>query len=232
MFLIYTFLEGLRWNSRKYNIVEVSGNYLEISQTWGFYLSFCLSTQYYSWTNLSFLRWLTDFLIKISETKKEWYGFLPFNVFLILVLWGKDVFISEKKKRVIRERTMQLSKVKKAKTPPTFICCCRNLKSKDLVRKIFVPFISKNTYTFSSHTYAKWIFASFRVRREYADNFVHFDDEFKERTIFSASWDGIVWNDNNFNTILSFYLFHRKYTLLYMYITLNELNISLAWLIF
>ncbi len=75
---------------------------------------------------------LTDCFIKISETiGVVWFSvkFSYFNVFLILFLWGKDVFISEK--RVRRERTMLLSKVNKAKPPPTFICCCRNLKSKE-----------------------------------------------------------------------------------------------------
>ncbi len=43
----------LRWNSWKYNFVEVSGHNLEISQT-----SFCLSTKGYSWTTFNFLRWL------------------------------------------------------------------------------------------------------------------------------------------------------------------------------
>ncbi len=48
----------LRWNSWKYNFVEVSEHYLEISQTWDGYLRFCLSTKgRYSWTNSSFLHW-------------------------------------------------------------------------------------------------------------------------------------------------------------------------------
>ncbi len=47
-----------RWNSWKNNFVEVSGNNLEISQTWGFYLCFCLFTRCNSWTNLSFIHWL------------------------------------------------------------------------------------------------------------------------------------------------------------------------------
>ncbi len=54
-----TILLAPRWNSWKYNFVEVYGNNLEISQSWGFYLSsFCLFTKCYSWTNLSILHWL------------------------------------------------------------------------------------------------------------------------------------------------------------------------------
>jgi hypothetical protein len=40
-----------RCNSWKYHFVEVSGHTLEISQTWGFYLHFCLSTKCFSRIN-------------------------------------------------------------------------------------------------------------------------------------------------------------------------------------
>jgi hypothetical protein len=49
---------NLKWNLWKYSFIEVPEHNLEISQTWGFYLSFCLSTKCYSWANLSFLHWL------------------------------------------------------------------------------------------------------------------------------------------------------------------------------
>ncbi len=35
-----------KWNSWKYNFVEISGHNLEVSQTWSFYLRFCLSNEY------------------------------------------------------------------------------------------------------------------------------------------------------------------------------------------
>ncbi len=74
---------SLRWNSWKYNFVEVSGHNLEISQTWGFYHRFCLSTKYYTWTNLSFLYWLIilyGFLI-ISETIEVVWFSVRFSFF-------------------------------------------------------------------------------------------------------------------------------------------------------
>ncbi len=43
----YIQLHDRRWNSWKYNFVEVSGHNLEISQTWGFNHCFCLSTKFY-----------------------------------------------------------------------------------------------------------------------------------------------------------------------------------------
>ncbi len=43
------FCSGIqRWNSWKYNFVEVSGKNLEIFQIWGFYLRFCLPRKCYS----------------------------------------------------------------------------------------------------------------------------------------------------------------------------------------
>ncbi len=78
-FLLFFFLRTvLRWNSWKYNFVEISGNNLEISQKWCFYLRFGLSTKCYLWTNLSFLYWLiNNCVVKISD------GFL--SIFLLLV---------------------------------------------------------------------------------------------------------------------------------------------------
>jgi hypothetical protein len=53
-----TTIRSRRWNSWTYTFLEVFGHNLESSQTWGFYLSFLLSTNCYSWTNLSVLHWL------------------------------------------------------------------------------------------------------------------------------------------------------------------------------
>ncbi len=74
---------SLRWSSWKYNFVEVSEHNLEISQTWSFYLRFCLSKRCYSWTNLTFLHWLifcVGFLL----------GFPLFDAFLIVISMGKS----------------------------------------------------------------------------------------------------------------------------------------------
>ncbi len=72
----------------------VSGNKLEISQIWGFYLCFCLSTKGYSWTNLGFLHWLL--VLDIFLKPYGWHdmlGFPPFDASLIIVSMGKRCII-------------------------------------------------------------------------------------------------------------------------------------------
>jgi hypothetical protein len=92
---LYTVNER-RWNSWNYHFVEVSRHNLEISQTWGIYLRFCLSTKCNSWTNLSVLPWLRDFW-----NHRVWFGFLssfaPFHAVEIKVSMGISIHIAIEK---------------------------------------------------------------------------------------------------------------------------------------
>jgi hypothetical protein len=82
---------------------------------------------------------LIDCFLRISETiRVVWYGFLsgfpPFNAFIIVVSIGKRyIYILIKCNKTTINATFkgkQRDNVEKTKSPPTFSCVCRNLKSK------------------------------------------------------------------------------------------------------
>ncbi len=86
-----TVLAGLRWNSWKFNFVEVSGHKLEISQTWGCYFRFLHFYKMLFRKKLEFSSLIGSF-VWISETiGMVWFSvrFSPFDAFLIFVCAGK-----------------------------------------------------------------------------------------------------------------------------------------------
>ncbi len=77
----------------KVQLVEVSGNNLELSQTWGFYLLFCLSTNAIHEQTWVFF---TNFFYRCLKPK-GWFrfllGFPHFGAFLIIVSKGENIFM-------------------------------------------------------------------------------------------------------------------------------------------
>ncbi len=90
-----------RWNSWKYNFVEVSGHGLEIFQTWGFNLSFCLSTNaIHDQTWVFFIHMIV--FVWISETiGVVWFSvsvrFSSFRCISNCCFYGEKMYLYTKK---------------------------------------------------------------------------------------------------------------------------------------